>query len=133
MELLLAAGYIFILRLIDQSLGTLRTLYVNKGKPFFGAILGFIESGIWIIAISQVIKDLNDRTLKTISNELPTPTATLEGLTKLLSFKSRQGLNKSTMTEKEAKEYDDELEAIETRLEELTGLRKPTKKTLPNF
>jgi len=60
MELLLAAGYIFILRLIDQSLGTLRTLYVNKGKPFFGAILGFIESGIWIIAISQVIKDLND-------------------------------------------------------------------------
>ena len=71
--------------------------------------------------------------LKTISNELPTPTATLEGLTKLLSFKSRQGLNKSTMTEKEAKEYDDELEAIETRLEELTGLRKPTKKTLPNF
>ena len=60
MELLLAAGYIFILRLIDQSLGTLRTLYVNKGKPIFGAILGFIESGIWIIAISQVIRDLND-------------------------------------------------------------------------
>ena len=51
MELLLAAGYIFILRLIDQSLGTLRTLYVNKGKPLFGALLGFIESGIWIIAI----------------------------------------------------------------------------------
>ena len=60
MELLLAAGYIFILRLIDQSLGTLRTLYVNKGKPLFGALLGFIESGIWIIAISQVIRDLND-------------------------------------------------------------------------
>ena len=60
MELLLAAGYIFILRLIDQSLGTLRTLYVNKGKPLFGALLGFVESGIWIIAISQVIRDLND-------------------------------------------------------------------------
>ena len=60
MELLFAAGYIFILRLIDQSLGTLRTLYVNKGKPLFGALLGFVESGIWIIAISQVIRDLND-------------------------------------------------------------------------
>ena len=59
MELLFAAGYIFILRLIDQSLGTLRTLYVNKGKPLFGALLGFVESGIWIIAISQVIRDLN--------------------------------------------------------------------------
>lgn len=81
----------------------------------------------------EVIKDLNDRTLKTISNELPTPTATLEGLTKLLSLKAREGLNRSAMTEKEAKEYDAELEAIETRIEELTGLRKPVKKTINNF
>lgn len=81
----------------------------------------------------EVIKDLNDRTLKTVSNELPTPTATLEGLGKLLSLKSRQGLNRSTMTVEEAKEYDAKLKDIETRMEELTGLRKPTKKTLPNF
>ena len=33
---------------------------MNKGKPLFGAILGFIESAIWIVAISQVIQDLND-------------------------------------------------------------------------
>ena len=51
---------IFLLRLLDQTLGTLRILYVNKGKPLFGAILGFIESAIWIVAISQVIQDLND-------------------------------------------------------------------------
>ena len=43
MELLLAAGYIFILRLIDQSLGTLRTLYVNKGKPFLVQFLGLLN------------------------------------------------------------------------------------------
>ena len=35
-------------------------LYVNKGKPTFGAALGFIESAIWVVAISQVIKDLDD-------------------------------------------------------------------------
>ena len=33
---------------------------MNKGRPLFGAILGFIESAIWIVAISQVIQDLND-------------------------------------------------------------------------
>ena len=33
---------------------------MNKGKPVFGALLGFIESAIWIVAISQVIQDLND-------------------------------------------------------------------------
>ena len=60
MNILIAALSIFLLRLLDQTLGTLRILYVNKGKPLFGAILGFIESAIWIVAISQVIQDLND-------------------------------------------------------------------------
>ena len=60
MNFLIAALSIFLLRLLDQTLGTLRILYVNKGKPLFGAILGFIESAIWIVAISQVIQDLND-------------------------------------------------------------------------
>ena len=60
MNILIATLSIFLLRLLDQTLGTLRILYVNKGKPLFGAILGFIESAIWIVAISQVIQDLND-------------------------------------------------------------------------
>ena len=60
MDILLAALSIFFLRLLDQTLGTLRVLYVNKGKPVFGAVMGFIESAIWVVAISQVIQDLND-------------------------------------------------------------------------
>lgn len=60
MDIFLAVSYIFFLRLLDQTLGTLRTLYVNKGKPTFGAALGFVESAIWVVAISQVIRDLSD-------------------------------------------------------------------------
>jgi len=60
MDIFLAVAYIFLLRLLDQTLGTLRMLYVNKGKPTFGAALGFIESAIWVVAISQVIRDLDD-------------------------------------------------------------------------
>jgi len=59
MDIFLAASSIFLLRLLDQTLGTLRTLYVNKGKPSFGAVLGFVESAIWVVAISQVIRDLD--------------------------------------------------------------------------
>ena len=59
MDIFLAVASIFLLRLLDQTLGTLRMLYVNKGKPTFGAALGFIESAIWVVAISQVIKDLD--------------------------------------------------------------------------
>ncbi|MGI9572142.1 MAG: DUF2179 domain-containing protein [Candidatus Actinomarinaceae bacterium] len=60
MDIFIAATSIFLLRLLDQTLGTLRMLYVNKGKPGFGALLGFVESAIWVLAISQVISDLND-------------------------------------------------------------------------
>ena len=50
---------IFVLRLIDQSLTTVRALVVTK-KPVLGAFIGLIESAIWILAVSQVIKDIND-------------------------------------------------------------------------
>ena len=60
MNIIIAALSIFLLRLLDQTLGTLRLLYVNKGKPGLGAILGFVESAIWVVAISRVIQDLND-------------------------------------------------------------------------
>ena len=49
MNIIIAALSIFLLRLLDQTLGTLRLLYVNKGKPGLGAILGFVESAIWVV------------------------------------------------------------------------------------
>ena len=60
MNIIIAALSIFLLRLLDQTLGTLRLLYVNKGRPGLGAVLGFAESAIWVVAISRVIQDLND-------------------------------------------------------------------------
>jgi len=31
-----------------------------KASQVLGAILGFVESAIWVVAISRVIQDLND-------------------------------------------------------------------------
>ena len=59
MNLFLSALLIFVLRLIDQSLTTVRALVVSK-NPVLGAFIGLIESAIWILAVSQVIKDIND-------------------------------------------------------------------------
>ena len=59
MTLFLSAFLIFMLRLIDQSLTTVRALVVTK-NPVLGAFIGLIESAIWIVAVSQVIKDIND-------------------------------------------------------------------------
>jgi uncharacterized protein YebE (UPF0316 family) len=63
MELIFSAFIIFSLRLADQSLGTMRALLVSKNKPIYAALIGLVESAIWIVAISQVIKDIDDTVL----------------------------------------------------------------------
>ena len=60
MTLFTSALLIFFLRLADQSLCTMRNLLVNKGKSIYASLIGLVESAIWIIAVSQVIKDLDD-------------------------------------------------------------------------
>ena len=63
MELIFSALIIFGLRLADQSLGTMRSLLVAKNKSLYAALIGLIESAIWIVAISQVVKDIDDPVL----------------------------------------------------------------------
>ena len=63
MELFFSALIIFLLRLADQSLGTFRALLVSKNRPIYAALVGLVESAIWIVAISQVIKDIDDYVL----------------------------------------------------------------------
>ena len=63
MDLIFSALIIFLLRLADQSLGTMRALLVAKNKSMYAAFIGLIESAIWIVAISQVIKDIDDPVL----------------------------------------------------------------------
>tara|TARA_X000000368_G_C23042300_1_gene717539 strand:+ start:1262 stop:1759 length:498 start_codon:yes stop_codon:yes gene_type:complete len=62
MNLFLSALVIFILRLIDQALTTIRGLVVSK-KPFLGAFIGLVESAIWIIVVSKVINDIDEPVL----------------------------------------------------------------------
>ena len=63
MDLFFSALIIFSLRLADQSLGTFRALLVSKNRPIYAALIGLIESAIWIVAISQVVKDIDDPVL----------------------------------------------------------------------
>ena len=52
---LLGALTIFCLRLADMSLDTLRVLFVMKGKKPIAWVLGFIQSSIFVIAITSVL------------------------------------------------------------------------------
>lgn len=55
---------IFILKLIENTLSTLRIILVSSGKKLLGSILQFIYSLIWVISTMVVIKDLNKDVLK---------------------------------------------------------------------
>ncbi len=47
---------IFIARIIDVSLGTMRIIFTSRGLQKLAPLLGFIEVFIWIIATSQLVK-----------------------------------------------------------------------------
>lgn len=51
---------IFISRIFDVSLGTMRIIFVSRGKKFLAPFLGFFEVLIWLIAISQIMQNLNN-------------------------------------------------------------------------
>jgi uncharacterized protein YebE (UPF0316 family) len=50
---------IFLVRVVDVSMGTIRIIFVSRGIRYFAAILGFFEVLIWLFAISQIMRNLN--------------------------------------------------------------------------
>ncbi|MBC5992342.1 DUF2179 domain-containing protein [Pontibacter cellulosilyticus] len=51
---------IFLARICDVTLGTLRIVFISKGDKIIAPILGFLEVLIWLIAITQVMENLNN-------------------------------------------------------------------------
>ena len=51
---------IFFARIIDVSMGTIRIMFIARGKRGFASILGFVEVLIWLLAIRQVFNNLNN-------------------------------------------------------------------------
>ncbi|MFT4543629.1 MAG: hypothetical protein ACI9UR_002019 [Bacteroidia bacterium] len=51
---------IFLARTIDTSLGTLRIVMISRGNRKAVRLVGFVEVLLWIIAIGQIIQNLNN-------------------------------------------------------------------------
>jgi uncharacterized protein YebE (UPF0316 family) len=50
---------IFLARICDVSLGTIRLVFVARGYKYLAPLVGFFEVLIWIIAISQILGHLS--------------------------------------------------------------------------
>lgn len=51
---------IFLARICDVSIGTIRIIFVSKGNKRIAPILGFFEVLIWITAISKIMQNLDN-------------------------------------------------------------------------
>jgi uncharacterized protein YebE (UPF0316 family) len=51
---------IFLSRIVDVSLGTLRIIFVSKGLKYLAPLIGFFEILIWLIVISQIMRNLTN-------------------------------------------------------------------------
>ncbi len=51
---------IFLARICDVSIGTIRIIFVSKGNRNIAPILGFFEVLIWITAISKIMQNLDN-------------------------------------------------------------------------
>lgn len=50
---------IFLARITDVSINTLRIIFMLHGKKFISTVFGFFESLIWLTAISQIFQNLD--------------------------------------------------------------------------
>jgi len=59
-ESLMLALVIFAARVVDVSLGTIRHAMIVRGKRFITFCIAFLESLVWVFAVSKVLSDLSE-------------------------------------------------------------------------
>lgn len=51
---------IFTARVFDVTCGTMRIVFISRGRKFLAPFFGFFEVLIWLIAITQIMKNLTN-------------------------------------------------------------------------
>ncbi|MEE4260915.1 MAG: DUF2179 domain-containing protein [Bacteroidales bacterium] len=53
---------IFLSRIVDVTLDTLRIVFISRGNKVIAPILGFFEILIWLVAITRIMENLDNLT-----------------------------------------------------------------------
>ncbi|MFA7566933.1 MAG: DUF5698 domain-containing protein [Alkalispirochaeta sp.] len=59
-SVLLTAVFIFLARLMDVSLGTVRLIFSSRGYQKLAPLIGFFEILLWVVVIQQVMVNMSD-------------------------------------------------------------------------
>ncbi len=58
--LLILPLLIFLARIVDVSIGTIRVIFVSRGMKYLAPVFGFFEILIWLLAIGQIMRNLTN-------------------------------------------------------------------------
>lgn len=59
-KLVILTIFIFLARICDVTLGTIRIIYTSRGIRFLAPMIGFFEVLIWLIAMTQIVHNLTN-------------------------------------------------------------------------
>ena len=59
MEVVLWTALIFLARVVDVGLGTIRVQFIMRRQKLMAALIGFVEILIFILVVSRVIQDID--------------------------------------------------------------------------
>ena len=84
MELFILCIKIFFVRILDVSLGTLRTMITVKGKMFYASLIGFVEILIWFLIVREALNTDNTSIFVALSYEHILPGNILKSVVPLI-------------------------------------------------
>lgn len=70
MQLIFLCIKIFLVRIMDVSLGTIRTIITIKSKALIASVVGFFEVLIWFLIVKEAINTSNNSIFVAISYSL---------------------------------------------------------------
>ncbi|MDV2481885.1 DUF2179 domain-containing protein [Methanoculleus sp. Wushi-C6] len=59
-SLVIVPAFIFLARICDVTIGTMRIIFVSRGMKMIAPVLGFFEVFIWIVAVGQIFQNLTN-------------------------------------------------------------------------
>ena len=77
---LLLGALIFLARVADVSMGTMRTISIVQGRTRIAFLLGFIEVSMWLVIISTVIHSISEKPILGVFYALGFSTGNVAGI-----------------------------------------------------
>lgn len=66
-EALLAAGVIFLLRVLNYAVSTVRTVAISRGRRLLSSVLAFVEAFLFAVVIASIVQDITGNILNLLA------------------------------------------------------------------